>query len=155
MDLETSKRNRLWWNLSNQRRNYYLKLLQDRRDQTVRKQHLNLSEGKGKQPMQPNWEASSIRSGGPVNPRRNSEGRQPQEPQRNRAFGSGPPDEDPDDFGSDGGSDRSNHEPEETGNPPQGRNFGGGNDLYNLQFANLRTPPPAKFNPKGKTPVRE
>ena len=105
--------------------------------------------------MQPNWEASSIRSGGPVNPRRNSEGRQPQEPQRNRAFGSGPPDEDPDDFGSDGGSDGSNHEPEETGNPPQGRNFGGGNDLYNLQFANLRTPPPAKFDPKGKIPVRE
>ena len=27
--------------------------------------------------------------------------------------------------------------------------------MYNLQCANLRTPPPAKFDPKGKTPVRE
>jgi len=105
--------------------------------------------------MPPNWEAFSIRSKGPANHRDQPEGRQPQEPQRNRTFGSGPPDEDPDDFGSDSESDNSNYEPEETGRTPQGRNLGGGPDLYNLQFANLRTPPPAKFNPKGKIPVRE
>ena len=154
-DFATQARLKRRRNLSLKRRQEYLRLLQDREEQTVRKQQETPYEGKGKKPSLPNWDVSSIRSGGPVNQRNQPEGRLPQEPQRNRNFGSGPPDEDPDDFESDHGSDGSDHDSEETDRRPQGRNNGGRNELVNFQLNNFRASPPGKFDPKGKTPVKE